>query len=150
MNFKEYIQIREIENSLNEVSMTAVSKGLARTVDAPENIVAILYKAYKVMKATAFLAALIYMGFRLEMVRTLLPWLAPFIDKAGALVLASGAGFLEQSFSKLSSLYPELVDWLSEQIGTKAVFKAGEDAYQINKRVLGPSFRPYSGPTGKF
>jgi len=150
MNFKEYVQIVEIENSLNEVSVNTISSGLSKVVDAPENIVSALYKAYRVMKATAFLAALVYMGFRLEMVRTLFPWLAPFIDKAGAFVLASGAGFLEQSFSKLSSLFPGLVDWLSEQIGTKAIFKAGEDAYQINKKVLGPSYRPYSGPTGKF
>ena len=147
MNFKEYMQI---EDSVNEVSIATISKGLSKVIDVPENIVATLYKAYRVMKATAFLAALIYMGFRLEMVRALFPWLVPFIDKAGLAVLAMGSGFLEQSFSKLSSLFPVLVDWLSEQIGTKAVFKAGEDAYQLNKRVIGPSYRPYSGPTGKF
>jgi hypothetical protein len=148
ISFKEYLKIEE--SSLIEVSMTDISKGLSTAINVPENIVAVLYKAFRVMKATAFLAALIYMGFRIEAVRALFPWLAPFIDKAGAAVLAMGSGFLEQSFSKLSSLFPELVDWLSDKIGAKAIFKAGEEAYQLNKKVIGPSYRPYSGPTGKF
>jgi hypothetical protein len=122
ISFKEYLEIEEI--SLVEVSMADISKGFSNAINVPENIVAALYKAFRVMKATAFLAALIYMGFRIEAVRALLPWLAPFIDKAGAAVLALGSGFLQDSFYKLSNLFPELVDWIGSS-EVKALSKVG-------------------------
>ena len=132
----EFISFREYlleENALNEMSIINFSKHL---VNVPENIVNALYKAYKVMKATAFLAALIYIGFKFEAIRALFPFLAPLVDKAGALIAAAtGPIALEQGKKMatwLVSLAPELVDWIG----------SGEVAALAK---VGPSVPPQGG-----
>ena len=109
ISFKEYLE----ESALNEVSIQNFSKHL---VNVPENIVNALYKAYRVMKATAFLAALIYIGFKFETIRALFPFLVPLVDKVGALIAAAAGPIALEQGKKMAmwlvSLAPELVDWI--------------------------------------
>jgi hypothetical protein len=133
--FKVWLEDRNLkieESMVNEISILDISKRLA---DVPENIVASLYKAIRIMKATAFIAALIYMGFRIEKIRLLFPWLTPFIDRAGEFVIKAGSDFLKSSFDKLQKMFPDLVDWLSEKMGVKTAVNAMS---KVGKTIEGP------------
>lgn len=85
-----------------------------KIIDIPEKITNGMYKAYKVMKSVAFLAALVYLGFRFDAIRALFPWLAPVIDKMGDMVLNAGKDFLYGSFMWLKKIAADVVEWLVE------------------------------------
>lgn len=120
------------ENSLNILNeslwdstksvLGKTGKAIKKIIDIPENIKDGIYKAYKVMKSVAFLAALIYLGFRFDAIRALFPWLAPVIDQMGAAVLSAGKDFLEASYNWLLKIAKNVALWL----GKKALETVGE------------------------
>lgn len=120
------------ENSLNILNeslwdstksvLGKTGKAVKKIIDIPENIKDGIHKAYKVMKSVAFLAALIYLGFRFDAIRALFPWLAPVIDQMGTAVLSAGKDFLEASYNWLLKIAKNVALWLGE----KALETVGE------------------------
>lgn len=135
------------ENSLNILNeglwdstknaLGKAGKFIKKTIDIPENISAGIFKAYKVMKSVAFLAALVYLGFRFDAIRALFPWLAPVIDQMGNAVLSAGEDFLKASYNWLLKIAKNVALWL----GGKALKTVGE-ALPIPPK-LGPFDNPY-------
>ena len=81
--------VNSIDEGIWDTAKDLTSKAgnfLKSAIDIPEKIMAGIKKAYRVMKSTAFLAALIYIGFRFDAIRALFPWLAPVIDRMGGQV----------------------------------------------------------------
>ena len=71
-----------------------------------------IWKAIKIMGMTAFLASLIYIGFRFEQIRSMFPWLAGIIDRIGDPIVNAGKDFIMKSFGKLMNLFPTVASWL--------------------------------------
>lgn len=125
---KEFKMSLKDENVLYENSLNILNEGIwdstknilgkvgkfaRKAIDIPENITAGIYKAFKVMKSVAFLAALVYLGFRFDAIRALFPWLAPTIDKMGSMVLNAGKDFLYGAFVWLKTIAKDVVAWLT-------------------------------------
>jgi len=155
-------QILFNESLLNESFWDSTKNTLKKTgsflksaIDTPEKITAGIHKAYKVMKSTAFLAALVYIGFRFEDIRALFPWLVPVIDKMGAIVLGAGSDFLKMSFEWLKSISKEVVKWLVSVAKESVVDlqKTGTDLMKNMDPIDPNTMMPKKfnwGPHGKF
>lgn len=155
---KEFKMSLRDENVLYENSLNILNEGLwdstksvlsnagkffKKAIEIPENISAGIFKAYKIMKSVAFLAALVYLGFRFDAIRALFPWLAPVIDKMGEMVLSAGKDFLYGAFSWLKKVAGDVVVWLMNN----------RDAiYQKNAEVLGQrrAFHDFQGSGAKW
>jgi hypothetical protein len=82
-----------------------------KNVKKEGGILSMIYKAIKVLGITAFVASLIFVGFQFDAVRSMFPFLVPFMDKMTEKVSAFG----QQAFMKLIGFFPWLGMWMAKK-----------------------------------
>jgi hypothetical protein len=75
-------------------------------------VLSTLWKAVKVLGIATVIGAFIYVGFRFDAIRSLFPMLAPYIDKAGALVGSMTGNFAKNSFIKVVEWSADFAAWI--------------------------------------
>jgi hypothetical protein len=89
-----------------------------------DGILSLMYKAIKTLGIIAVVASLIFVGFQFEYIRSMFPFLNPFMDKISENI----ATISEQSFKKLTETFPVLAMYLAK--------KASELGFKNSKKAL--------------
>jgi hypothetical protein len=91
-----------------------------------DGILSLMYKAIKTLGIIAVVASLIFVGFQFEYIRSMFPFLNPFMDKISENI----ATISEQSFKKLTETFPALAMYFAKK-ASELGFKNGERALDI-------------------
>jgi hypothetical protein len=87
-------------------------KWLEKVKKPTRAVLSTLWKAIKVLGIATVIGAFIYVGFQFDGIRSMFPMLAPYIDKAGALIGSVTGDFARKSFEKVAEWSADFAAWI--------------------------------------